>query len=60
MNILNDADLQNCIYFQTTVEFWVEGEIDAVGYICDFNEHMVKTITREYYIRRNVLLKTSI
>lgn len=47
-----DADLQNCIYFQTVVEVSVAGEVCEKGIIQDYSGDTV-TIDGGYYLRMN-------
>jgi hypothetical protein len=51
-----DADLQNCICFNSNIEVWMFNEIDGIGVVQDFNDLCVK-VNDWYYVRDNCTLK---
>lgn len=53
--IRTDAELQNCIYFQSNVEVTFGGELEETGVVEDYTEDTVK-IKGYYYLRCNCTL----
>lgn len=54
--IETDADLDNCIYFQTTVEVWFDDESFENGIVERFTEDTVR-INGSYFFRSNCMFR---
>ncbi|WP_157053914.1 hypothetical protein [Paenibacillus sp. D9] len=53
--VFTDADLQNCIFFQTVVEVSFGGEIADEGIVQDYTDESVK-INGWHYLRCNCMI----
>jgi hypothetical protein len=53
--IRTDAELQNCIFFQSNVEVHFGGELDDMGVLQEYTEATIK-INGYYYLRCNCTL----
>ncbi|MFC5647819.1 hypothetical protein ACFPYJ_01550 [Paenibacillus solisilvae] len=56
--IRTDADLDNCIYFQSNIEVSIGGELDDMGVLQDYSEETIK-VNGYYYLRCNCTLTTA-
>ncbi|QCT01389.1 hypothetical protein E6C60_0667 [Paenibacillus algicola] len=52
--IVTDADLQNCIYFQQAIEVFIGGALDDVCYVIDYDAKIVKVREGFSYLRSNI------
>lgn len=52
--IITDADLQNCIYFQQSIKVYVDGALDDVCYVIDYDAKIVKLREGYFYLRCNI------
>lgn len=57
-HVMTDADLDNCIFFQTVVEVSFGGELADEGLVQDYTDESVK-INGWHYLRCNSTIKKS-
>ncbi|WP_336774149.1 hypothetical protein [Paenibacillus sp. MMO-58] len=52
----SDSEIAKCIYLQSKIEVWFDGDITEVGTIDSFNGETVK-INDNYIVRKYCILK---
>ncbi|MFC5403921.1 hypothetical protein [Cohnella soli] len=57
--IRTDADLTNCIYFDTRVEVWMNGGFEEEVIIADYDDITIKIVGGGKFLRQNVILKVA-